>query len=154
MDHTRFLGIILPKPPGNAMWKKPAPLYSSLYFSMNTNRLYYRYGLAKPLAHLLNPCFQITNYLIMETIVRVARAFTASFILFAMHLTAQAQDNAITEQEVGSWFDRNWMWVTGVIVLLLLIVLFSGGKRRSKTTTVVKDDFGNVKSVSTTEVKE
>mgnify|MGYP005812097283 CR=1 FL=1 len=90
----------------------------------------------------------------MEKILRVARALSASFILFALHLQVQAQDNTITEQEVGSWFERNWMWVTGAIVLLLLIVLFSGGRRRSKTTTVVKDDFGNVKSVSTTEVKE
>ena len=60
----------------------------------------------------------------------------------------------INGQDVGSWFERNWMWVTGAVLLLLLIVLVSGRSRKTrKTTTVVKDTYGNVKSVTTTEEK-
>ncbi len=80
--------------------------------------------------------------------------FTLAYLL-ACRLPVLAQEKVeINGQDVGSWFSRNWMWVTGVVVLLLLIILFSGGKRKRKTTTIVKDDYGNVKSVSTTEVQE
>lgn len=66
-----------------------------------------------------------------------------------------AQDTVkISEQEVSSWFGRNWMWITAGVILLLLIFLFSGNSSRRKTTTVVKDDYGNVKEVTTTEVRE
>jgi hypothetical protein len=53
---------------------------------------------------------------------------------------------------VGSWFERNWMWLTAGIVIFLMILLFSrgiGGRR--KTTTVIKDAHGKTKSVTTTE---
>ena len=65
----------------------------------------------------------------------------------------QAQDKVeIDTQEVASWFERNWIWVTAGVVILLIIVLFSrssGGRR--KTITVIKDDYGKTKSVTTTE---
>lgn len=83
-------------------------------------------------------------------------AFTG-LLLTAMQGLVYAQEKAIeiNEAEVGSWFERNWKWVAGGVILLLLIVLFSGSSTRRKTTTVVrKDDFGNVKSVTTTETVE
>jgi hypothetical protein len=47
------------------------------------------------------------------------------------------------------------MWVAGALVILLIIAFAGRGSRRRKSvTTVMKDDMGNVKSVTTTEVKE
>jgi len=75
------------------------------------------------------------------------------FTLISSGLFAQ-ETVEINGQDVGSWFERNWMWVTGAVLLLLLIALFSGRSRKTrKTTTVVKDTYGNVKSVTTTEEK-
>lgn len=81
----------------------------------------------------------------------------SSVALFAFNLTLLAQEKVeIDSQEVGNFFQRNWMWITGGVVLLVLILLFSrsGGKNRRITTTVVKDDLGNVKTVKTTDVRE
>ena len=76
-----------------------------------------------------------------------------TFTLGSLSLFAQ-ESVEINSQEIGSWFERNWMWVAGAVLLLLLIALFSGrSKRTRKTTTVVKDTYGNVKSVTTTEEK-
>jgi len=83
----------------------------------------------------------------------------SAFILLVLSLaltnTAIAQETVeINGQDVGSWFERNWMWVTGGVLLLLLIIgLSSRGSRSKKTTTIVKDTYGNVKSVTTTEEK-
>jgi hypothetical protein len=78
----------------------------------------------------------------------------ACIVLFQQ--VSLAQENVeIAGEDVGSWFERNWMWVAGGILLLLLIIIFSGGSRRSRrTTTVVKDDYGNVKKVTTTEIED
>lgn len=58
----------------------------------------------------------------------------------------------INGQDVGSWFENNWIWVVGgVLLLILIIALTSRGSRSRKTTTIVKDTAGNVKSVTTTE---
>ena len=74
---------------------------------------------------------------------------TMQFALFAQE---KVTENTVSKAEVSGWFQRNWMWVTGGIVLLLLIIIFSGSSSsRRKTTTVVRDEFGNSKSVSTTE---
>ncbi|RYZ49058.1 MAG: hypothetical protein EOP49_17195 [Sphingobacteriales bacterium] len=81
-------------------------------------------------------------------------------ILFVLTLIsghqAFAQENVeINGHDVGSWFANNWMYVVGGVILLLLIIILasrSSGKVR-KTTTVVKDTYGNVKSVTTTEEK-
>ena len=75
------------------------------------------------------------------------------FSMLPMVIFAQEQVQ-INEQEVSSWFGRNWMWIAGGAILLLLIFLFSGNSSRRKTTTVIKDDNGNVKEVTTTEVRE
>jgi protein-S-isoprenylcysteine O-methyltransferase Ste14 len=82
-------------------------------------------------------------------------AIIASLFFLLISIASFAQQPVeINGQDVGSWFERNWMWVTGAVVLLLLIILFSSrGGRTRKTTTVVKDDYGNVKSVTTTEEK-
>ncbi|MGC4035465.1 MAG: hypothetical protein QM764_05850 [Chitinophagaceae bacterium] len=71
-----------------------------------------------------------------------------------MTLIAQS-DVKINSEDVSSWFQRNWMWVAGAVLLLIIIAVAGSGKRRSRTTTtIVKDDLGNVKRVTTTEVKE
>ncbi|HRP56589.1 hypothetical protein [Agriterribacter sp.] len=82
--------------------------------------------------------------------------YIGTLLLFSvLPMMIFAQDTVqISEQEVSSWFGRNWMWITAGVILLLLIFLFSGGSSRRKTTTVVKDDYGNVKEVTTTEVRE
>jgi choline-glycine betaine transporter len=77
------------------------------------------------------------------------------FLTLAVNITTFAQESVeINGHDVGSWFERNWMWITGAVVLLLLIIIFSSRSSRSRrTTTVVKDTYGNVKSVTTTEEK-
>ena len=75
------------------------------------------------------------------------------FMLFNM--VTWAQDKAITEQEVKTWFEKYWVWVVAGAVLLLIIIISSVRKSRTRrTTTVIKDDKGHVKSVTTTEVRE
>ena len=65
-----------------------------------------------------------------------------------------AVDVDINEEKVGSWFERNWMWVVGAVLLIILIAAFSGGGSSRRTTdTVVRDDFGNTKRVTTTETE-
>ena len=90
------------------------------------------------------------------TITRTVKLFMLSLVLFGMQLVASAQEkvteSTVTKAQVSTWFERNWMWVTGAVVLLLLIIIFSGSSStRRKSTTVVRDDFGNTRSVSTTE---
>jgi cell division protein FtsW (lipid II flippase) len=90
---------------------------------------------------------------------KIANRFTSTLLLMLSFILIQiptyAQDKInINEAEVSSWFARNWMWVAGGVILLLLIVLFSrGSSSRRKTTTVVKDQYGDVRSVTTTEEK-
>jgi hypothetical protein len=79
-------------------------------------------------------------------------AFTLLFLLPTIALWSQSVE--INGAEVGSWFERNWMWVAGVGVLLLVLAFAGRGSNRKRTsTTVIKDDLGNVKSVTTTEVR-
>lgn len=88
---------------------------------------------------------------------RGARIIFTGLLLFAIQTLLYAQDKAIevNEAQIGNWFERNWKWVVGGVVLLLVIILFSSSSSRRKTTTVVrKDDLGNVKSVTTTEVND
>lgn len=89
---------------------------------------------------------------------RGVRVIFTGLLLFAIQTFLFAQDKAIEvdEAQIGNWFERNWKWVVGGVVLLLVIILFgSSSSSRRKTTTVVrKDDLGNVKSVTTTEVTD
>ena len=91
----------------------------------------------------------------ISTVFQAIVAFTLLFFLPTATLWSQ-QDVRIDGQNVGTWFERYWMWITGGIILLLVLVFAGRGKnnRKRTTTTVVKDDLGNVKSVTTTEVKE
>ncbi|MHA4844378.1 hypothetical protein ACX0G7_09450 [Flavitalea antarctica] len=78
-----------------------------------------------------------------------------SFALISTGLFAQ-ETVEINGQDLGTWFERNWMWVAGGVLLLLILIFAMSGKKSSKvrkTTTVVKDTYGNVKSVTTTEEK-
>lgn len=80
-------------------------------------------------------------------------AVTLLFLLPTIALWSQTVE--INSEEVGSWFERNWMWVAGAGILLLILAFAGrGSSRKRTTTTIIKDDLGNVKSVTTTEVKE
>ena len=76
--------------------------------------------------------------------------------LLAINLAVFAQDNLKqTNNDIKYWFTQNWQWVIGgALVLILIIVALSGRKANRKTTTIVKDDRGNVKSVTSTEIRE
>ena len=77
-------------------------------------------------------------------------------VLMLSTILVQAQDKIeIDKEDIGSWFQRNWIWVAGGVLLILLISLMgSRGKAGSrKTTTVIKDEQGHTKSVTTTEEK-
>jgi protein-S-isoprenylcysteine O-methyltransferase Ste14 len=76
-------------------------------------------------------------------------------ILLLPAFMVRAQDQIeIDKEEIGSWFERNWIWVAAGVLLIVLIALMGRGKAGSrKTTTVVKDPQGHTKSVTTTEEK-
>lgn len=91
----------------------------------------------------------------------IIKSWITSLMLLAMQFVVFAQEkvetttSTVNKANVSSWFERNWMWVTGIAVVLLLIIIFSGSSSRSsRTTTVTRDDFGNTRSVSTTETVE
>jgi hypothetical protein len=89
--------------------------------------------------------------------IRAAMQYYGVMILLLVtpFLTLIAQsDVKIDSKEVGSWFERNWMWVAGGVLILLIIAISGRGSSKRKTTTIIKDDAGRVKSVTTTEVKE
>lgn len=90
------------------------------------------------------------QYLIKQSI-----RFFNFVVLMLSAIMVRAQDKIeIDKQEIGSWFERNWIWVAGGMLLIILIVLISRGKAGSrKTTTVIKDVQGHTKSVTTTEEK-
>ncbi len=97
-----------------------------------------------------NQIKSVTNHISgFSAILFVVLAFLAGSPLLAQETVE------INGQDVGTWFQRNWMWVVGGVLLLLLIIGFSsrGSSRVKKTTTIVKDNYGNVKSVTTTEEK-
>jgi hypothetical protein len=82
------------------------------------------------------------------------KTFLTLFVVIFFQIIAWAQDTKveINGNDVGSWFSRNWLWVTGIIVLLIIILLFSGGSSRSsrsKTTVYRKGDGTVTKSTST-----
>jgi len=84
------------------------------------------------------------------------KAFLTACMLVMFQIASWAQDNTKVEingNDVGSWFGRNWIWVTGIIAVLVLLLLLSGGtiRRSSKTTTYRKDDGNVVKTTTTTE---
>ena len=82
---------------------------------------------------------------------------TGLFLFMLIGIAAHSQEKIeIDTKEVGSWFERNWMWVAAGVLLLLLIVLLGRSRNSSRgesrrTTTVIRDAQGNTKSVTTTE---
>jgi len=83
-----------------------------------------------------------------------ARLFCFTILMLSAFIV-RAQDNIeIDKEEIGSWFERNWIWVAAGLILIVLIALMGRGKAGSrKSTTVVKDAQGHTKSVTTTEEK-
>ena len=90
------------------------------------------------------------------TLNNTIKALAALTAALCPRLNAFAQEKvAINGNDVGTWFSNNWMWVTGIVIFLLLVIFFSGGgSRRRRTTTVVKDNMGDVKKITTTEVED
>ncbi len=84
----------------------------------------------------------------------ILRTAFLSLSLLMLSAITYAQDKIVIDKDQAeSWFVRNWYWVAGAVLLLLIIGLGgSSSRRRRKTTTVVKDNYGNVKSVTSTEV--
>lgn len=90
---------------------------------------------------------------------RISGAIKSLYLLIAIlmiNLVTYAQESvSINTNEISSWFSRNWIWVSaGILLLLILAIAGTGSSRKRKTTTVIKDEMGNVKSVTTTEVRE
>jgi choline-glycine betaine transporter len=97
----------------------------------------------------------------MQQLIIKHGAKISAFLIFVLTgLAVQAQDKIeIDTEEIGTWFERNWMWVAaGALLLFLLIILVSRSRNASRgdsrrTTTIIKDAQGNTKSVTTTEEK-
>jgi hypothetical protein len=93
----------------------------------------------------------------MQQFIKNSARLTGLLLFMLIGIIAQAQEKIeIDTKEVGSWFERNWMWVAAGVLLLLLIVLLGRSRNGSRgetrrTTTVVRDAQGNTKSVTTTE---
>jgi len=90
---------------------------------------------------------QVSNYYTKT------KAFIALLILSSLQQVFAQDKVEVNGHDVGSWFANHWMWVAGGVVLLIIILLIAtgGSTSKSKSTTIVKDSFGNVKSVTTTE---
>jgi len=92
-----------------------------------------------------------------QLITKHSARITGLLIFMLAGIAARAQEKIeIDTEEVGSWFERNWMWVAAGVLLLLLIVVLGRSRNSSKgesrrTTTVIRDAQGNTKSVTTTE---
>lgn len=92
----------------------------------------------------------------MQQFITKYSARLTGFLLFMLiGIAAHAQEKIeIDTKEVGSWFERNWMWVAAGVLLLLLIAVLGRSRSRGesrRTTTVIGDAQGNTKSVTTTE---
>ncbi len=51
----------------------------------------------------------------------------------------------VNGNDVGSWFQNNWIWVVAGVGLVLLIVILTKSSSSKRTTTVVSDKYGDVK---------
>ena len=88
-------------------------------------------------------------------IVKNGTRFFCFAILMLSAIMVRAQDQIeIDKREIGSWFERNWIWVAAGVLLIVLIALMGRGKAGTrKTTTIVNDPQGHTKTVTTTEEK-
>jgi hypothetical protein len=88
---------------------------------------------------------------------RKGKVLLLSGIMLMFCSIAFAQEKVeVNGNDIGDWFKEHWMWVAGGVILLLLIIIASSGSssRRSKQTTITRDNSGNVKKVTTTEVED
>lgn len=70
-------------------------------------------------------------------------------------LFAQDSTTVVKKTRVTYWLSENWLWIAGGALLLIIIIAVSSSRSRATTTTtVVRDDLGNTKRVTTTEVNE
>ena len=92
----------------------------------------------------------------LDTMKKIIKNSLFFLLLSLIQVAVFSQENLKqTGNEVKGWFSQNWPWVIGGGLVLLIIIAVSSGKRSSrKTTTIVKDDYGNVKSITSTEVTE
>ncbi|RYY58401.1 MAG: hypothetical protein EOO05_16560 [Chitinophagaceae bacterium] len=90
-----------------------------------------------------------------RSILNAVKSAILSVVFLSWSAVAFAQDKIVIDKsEAESWLMRNWIWVA-LGALVLLILLFSGSRaRRRTTTTVTKDDYGNVRKVTTTEIDD
>ena len=54
-------------------------------------------------------------------------------------------DVKVNGNDVGSWFQNNWIWVVAVVGVILLIALLTKSGSSKSSTTVVSDKYGDVK---------
>ena len=90
----------------------------------------------------------------LRTFVIALPAVIAS-LLFSF--AVMAQDKIVIDKgEAESWLTRNWMWVAGAVLLIIILAAGSSSSRRRSrtTTTVTRDDVGNTRRVTTTEVDD
>ena len=83
-----------------------------------------------------------------------AIAFVMILAGFQSLVMAQGAQVEVNGNDIGSWFSRNWLWVTGLIAFLILIILFSGSRVRSSKTTTIRDRNGDVRHTTTTTTEE
>ncbi len=89
---------------------------------------------------------QTYYYYISKVSIAISTVFILQTSLFAQ------QNVEVNGNDVGTWFGKNWMWITGAVVLLLILLLFTGGgHKKRKTRTIIKDDKGDTKKITTIE---
>jgi hypothetical protein len=78
-----------------------------------------------------------------------------SVFVFQIWVIAQNTKVEINGNDVGSWFSRNWVWVTLGIVILVIFLLISGGSRSSRhRTTIFRNNKGEVTKTEITKTDE
>lgn len=78
-----------------------------------------------------------------------------SVFFFQLWVIAQDTKVEINGNDVGSWFSRNWVWVTLGIVILVIFLLISGNSRSSRhRTTIFRNSKGEITKTEITKSEE
>lgn len=81
-----------------------------------------------------------------------------SLLLLCAFQTASVAQNAKVEingNDVGSWFSRNWIFVTIIIVALFIFLLISEKSKSSRSrTTIFRNNKGEVTKTEITKTDE
>lgn len=88
---------------------------------------------------------------------QLSRLCLTIFSLFVFQVLLIAQDTKveINGNDVGSWFSRNWVWVTIGIVVLLIFLMISGNSRSSRhRTTIFRNNKGEITKTEITKTEE